>query len=105
MKEIYRDGSSIRIKLNGDLTSTKNVSFETEMLSIIKDETPTEVIVDLDGVRMVDSFGIKGLFAINNAISELDGKLRVINVSEDIYGLFTHMRMDTHFEITKETSE
>lgn len=100
MTEIFREGSAIQIKLDGDLTSTKNVSFETDMIAIINDESPKEVIVDLDGVRMVDSFGIKGIFAINNAINDIKGSLKLINVSEDIFGLFKYMRMDTHMEIS-----
>lgn len=101
MKEIVRDEAGVRIRLDDDLTSTKNVSFETEVISIINDESPKLVIIDLDEVKMVDSFGIRGLFSIHNAINQTEGKLRVINVSEDIYGLFKYMRMNTHFEVVK----
>ena len=105
MKETSNESSVVRVKLDGDLTSTKNITFEADMLSTIKETSPRNIIIDFGGVKMVDSFGIKGIFSINNAIKEIDGNLKLINVSEDIYGLFKYMRMDTHMDIVKKNNE
>ena len=101
MKEIIKDGGNIHVKLDGDLTSTKNVTFETEIISLIHTETPREIIINMDGVNMMDSYGIRQLLAIHTAIDGINGTLKVINLSEDIFGLLKYMRLDTHFYISK----
>ena len=101
MKEITRNGDSIHVKLRGDLTSTRNTSFEIEMIRMIQKDSPKELIIDFDEVKMIDSFGIRGLFSINENIGKVNGKLKAVNVSSVIYGLFVNMRLNTHFEISE----
>lgn len=105
MNEITRDGDKILIKLRGDLTSTRNTSFEIEMIKLINKDSPEELIVDLDEVKMIDSFGIRGLLTINETITKAGGKLKTINVSSVIYGLLVNMRLNTHFEVIEKKDE
>jgi anti-anti-sigma regulatory factor len=50
---------------------------------------------------MVDSVGIGVIIATHNSLDQKGGKLRVINIADDIYGLFSTMRLDRHFSVEK----
>jgi len=66
----------------------------------IVDEGVRELVVDLDGVRMVDSSGIGLLMAAHNTMSKVGGELAVIRASADLLALFQAMRMHQYFTIT-----
>ena len=63
------------------------------------EEGVKKLVVDLNGVEMVDSVGIGVLVAAHNSISKNGGHMSLSNVSQDIYNLFKTMRLDQHFEV------
>jgi anti-sigma B factor antagonist len=50
---------------------------------------------------MVDSVGIGVIIATHNSLNKVGGKLKVTNITKDIYTLFTTMRLDRHFTVEK----
>jgi anti-anti-sigma regulatory factor len=48
---------------------------------------------------MVDSVGIGVIIASHNTLNQADRKLKVINVTKDVYGLFTTMRLNRRFTV------
>jgi len=57
------------------------------------------LIVDLAGVRMVDSVGIGLFISAHNSLRKIGGVLVLINTSKDLLDLFTNMRLNQHFTI------
>ncbi len=98
MSEIVNQGNETIIKPGTDVVASMAENFKTELLSVIND-TSSEVVIDLDGVEMVDSVGIGVIIAAHNTLNQSDRKLKVINVTKDVYGLFTTMRLNRRFTV------
>ena len=100
MSDITKDGNQITVKPGKDVIASMASEFRAELNAQIQ-ESPEELIIDLSGVEMVDSVGIGVIIATHNSLDQKGGKLRVINIAEDIHGLFSTMRLDRHFSVEK----
>ena len=100
MSEIIRDEQRVTIRPGRDIVASMASEFRSELNGEI-DKGMEELTIDLDGVEMVDSVGIGVIIATHNTLDQQGSKLKVINIAEDIYGLFTTMRLDRHFTIEK----
>ncbi len=98
MSEIVNQGDQMIIKPGMDIVASMAGDFKNELLSAINDSSG-EVVIDLQGVEMVDSVGIGVIIAAHNTLNSSDRKLKVINVTKDIYGLFTTMRLNRRFTV------
>ena len=100
MSDITRDGQRVIVKPGTDIVASMANEFRAELNSLIQ-ESPQELEIDLAGVEMVDSVGIGVIIATHNSLDQKGGKLKVVNIAEDIYGLFSTMRLDRHFTVVK----
>lgn len=98
MSEITNQGNQIIIKPGSDIVASMAEDFKAELLSAINDSS-AEVVIDLDGAEMVDSVGIGVIIAAHNTLNQADRKLKVINVTKDVYGLFATMRLNRRFTV------
>lgn len=98
MSEIKKSENSIIVKPGKDLVASVVSEFSEELRPVIQN-APEEVVIDLDGVEMVDSLGMGVLIATHNSLLANNGLLKIINIKSDIYKAFTTMRLDHHFTI------
>ncbi len=98
MSEIVNQGNKTIIKPGMDVVASMAEDFKSELLSVIN-ESSSEVVIDLEGVEMVDSVGIGVIIAAHNTVKQSGGNLAVINVAKDVYGLFTTMRLNRRFTV------
>ncbi len=98
MSEIVNDGDQTIIKPSTDVVASMAEEFKGELLSAIN-SSEGEVVIDLQGVEMVDSVGIGVIIASHNSLSQNGRTLKVINVTKDIYGLFSTMRLNRRFTV------
>jgi anti-anti-sigma factor len=96
-KAVETSGEKV-IKPGKDIVASMAADFRQDLLKEVAGGVKN-LVVDLDGVEMVDSVGIGVLVAAYNSISKNGGHMAVSNVSEDIYNLFRTMRLDQHFEV------
>lgn len=98
MSEIVNEGNQTIIKPGTDVVASMAEDFKNELLTAINDSS-TELVIDLTGVEMVDSVGIGVIIAAHNTLNQADRKLKVINVTKDVYGLFATMRLNRRFTV------
>ncbi|MBF0102685.1 MAG: STAS domain-containing protein [Desulfobacterales bacterium] len=96
---IKKDGQGI-IRPGRDVVASMANEFKSEINTLIQ-ESSGDIVIDLKGVEMVDSVGIGVIIATHNSLNRLGRKLKVTNISKDIYGLFSTMRLDRHFTVEK----
>ena len=58
-----------------------------------------ELVLDFSKVDTVDSVGLGLILATHNTMKNSGGSLELINVSEEIYGLFHATGINRHLEI------
>ena len=98
MSEIVYQKSQTIIKPGMDVVASMAEDFKIELLSVIN-ESSADVVIDLEGVEMLDSVGIGVIIAAHNTLNQSDRKLKVINVVKDVYGLFATMRLNRRFTV------
>jgi len=98
MSEIIKNDDHVLVRPGTDIVASMAENFRSELQKIIEDEGK-DIIIDMDGVEMVDSVGIGVIIATHNTLGKIEKKLKVINIMKDIHTLFTTMRLDRHFVI------
>ncbi len=98
MSEIIMEGAKATIKLTEDVTATTEKNIRQSLRELVTGNVK-ELIVDLAGVRMVDSVGIGLFISAHNSLRKIGGVLVLINTSKDLLDLFTNMRLNQHFTI------
>lgn len=86
------------VQPGADIVASMADDFKSNLLQMVEKGIP-ELIIDFTGVDIVDSVGLGVVIATHNTLSNSGGKLKVINVSNDIYQLVKIMRLDQHFEV------
>lgn len=92
------DGT-LRLTLAGDLTATLVPTLQCALREAMTPEI-TELEVDLQHTRMLDSSGMSLLIAAANTLARRQGRIRVIQVSADILQLLQSMRLAQRLNVT-----
>ncbi len=100
MIKISKNGDQFIVKPGVDLVASMANEFRSQLQGLVQ-ESPKMIVIDLSGVKMVDSVGIGVIIATHNSLKKSDGELRLTNVANDIFKLFNTMRLDHHFTIEK----
>ncbi|MFZ5570096.1 MAG: STAS domain-containing protein [Thermodesulfobacteriota bacterium] len=98
MIEITKNEDHILVKPGRDLVASM-VSGFSEQIKTLMAESPKMIVIDLTGVRIVDSLGMGVLISTHNHLTKAGSSLKVINTPPDIYEAFVIMRLDHHFTI------
>lgn len=101
MTEIIKEGNKIIVKPSGDIVASMINNLKAELYDKIHGLSGLDMIFDLAEVDMIDSAGMSVILATHNSLSDAGGKLKVINVADNIYKLFTIMRLDKHFPVER----
>lgn len=98
MSQIMNENNQTIIKPESDVVASMAEEFKNELISAI-DSSSDEFVIDLDNAKMVDSVGIGVIIAAHNTLNQSGRMLKIINVSQDIYNLFSAMRLNRRFPI------
>jgi anti-sigma B factor antagonist len=100
MITISRDANRAVIRPPGDTIVAATIPELRQRMRTIVEEGVRDLVIDLDGIRMVDSTGIGLLIAAYNSLRKVGGSLALINASTDLLELFRFMRMHQHFSVS-----
>lgn len=98
MSDIIKQDNITILRPNQDVIASVVQEFREELRELVSGGI-SEIVIDLEGVEMVDSMGLGVIISTHNSLKKIGGKLTVTNVSVDIYKLFQAMRLDQHFEV------
>ena len=99
MSDIVQQAKQATVKPQQDIVAPTSEDFRKELLSSISGGV-RDLIIDLEGVQVVDSDGIAAFIATHKLLNEVGGKLTVCNASQDIWEFFRIMRLNNHFTVT-----
>ncbi len=100
MSEVLKEGENTVIRPGMSVVASMAEDFKQELQSVIN-ESQGKLVIDLLGVDMVDSVGLGVIIATHNTLTRNGRNLKVINVSNDIYTLFSTMRLNRRFQVEK----
>ena len=81
-----------------DLITTEAKNLKSEILKKINNGE-TKITIDTKNIEMIDSTGIGILLAAYNTVKEKEGSISIINLSDDLYELFSTMQLQKYFTI------
>jgi anti-anti-sigma factor len=87
------------IKLGEDIVAAKVEKLKEQLVTILN-EGAKEIILDIKGIEVIDSFGLGLIIATHNSLKEFGGTLKIKNASEKIFILFQTLRLDKQLEVT-----
>ncbi len=96
---IERKEKQCSILFQGDFTAPLIPELQTELKHHLE-EGVEEAVFDLGKTDMLDSSGIGLLIATCNSFGRKEGKVRVLNVSQDILGLLQSMRLVSRLNVS-----
>ena len=100
MIEVKREDKKAVIRLAGDgIVAASVPELRSQMRGVVQ-QGVRELVVDLTGIRMVDSSGIGLLISAYNSMRKIGGSLAIIHASAEILELFRAMRMHQHFSVS-----
>ncbi len=70
--------------------------FEKLELSAVK-----EIVIDMKGTTYIGSAGVGKLLLLYKNLSARNSRIRIINLSEDIYYLLADMELETIFSLSR----
>jgi anti-sigma B factor antagonist len=76
-----------------------------ELDSLIADNKPRNVLVNLSSVEFVSSAALNRLITYNNRIKKQGGQLKLCNLRPQIAGVFAVMRLDKLFDIREDEAK
>ncbi len=100
MSEVIREGENTVIRLGTNVVASIAENFKQKLLSVVN-TLEGKLIIDLAGVEMVDSVGLGVIISAHNTLTLKGSTLEIINASNEIYGLFSTMRLNRRFKVEK----
>ena len=88
-----------RLVLNGDLTASVIPSLRAALKTELE-QGADEIVFDLGKTVMLDSSGIGLLIATHNSLTRKQGKVRVVQASNDILRMLQSMRLAGRLNVT-----
>jgi len=100
MITVTREDKRAVVRPSGDNMVAATIPELRSKMRGILDEGVRDLVVDLEGVSMVDSSGIGLLISAYNSLRKVGGRLAVIHASAELLELFQSMRMHQHFSVS-----
>lgn len=71
------------VRLNGKLNKYTKNKLDEEVLPVILKHGIVNLVINLDKLTSIDTYGINALININSVVYSLNGKLTVCSISND----------------------
>ena len=98
LKEVSTDNDVLLIELNeGNLDASNAREFRDSIQLMMRERT--RVVLDMAGVKFVDSSGLGALISCLRLLNGREGDFRLCAMSKPVRALFELMRIDRVFNI------
>lgn len=98
------EGNIAILSLSGNMMGGPDTEKLHEKVKSLIDEGITKVVIDLKGVKWMNSSGLGALMACFGSLSNAGGKMKLANVAEKVKSIFMITQIVKFFE-TYETVE
>ncbi|MEM1030724.1 MAG: STAS domain-containing protein [Myxococcota bacterium] len=92
------EGEAVRLKISGEFDSLTAPELRTTFDEIAEAQPP-RVILDLSGLRLVDSSGVGAIVSLFKRVRANGGKFEVVGVQGQPKSIFKVLRLDKVFAL------
>jgi len=97
--KITLEESEAFIAVGGDIDEEGANQLKARLMELLP-KNPKEVTFDFAGVSFIGSTGIGKLLLFYKALSSKGGRIKIINMSQDLLTLFNVIKLDKVFEVS-----
>lgn len=98
-ESVSSDATETIVPLNRELSASTVEELQTALAKAL--EGPVlSLTLDFEQVEYIDSVGLSLLITVHGLMNKRGGRLRGVNLSPELFRLFTSMRLDRHFDLT-----
>ncbi len=90
---VTRDRTSCMLRIEGELDAVSTPTLKPSIGEITR-AAPSEVLVDLSGLRLIDSAGVGALVLLYKSVRSNDGTLSVFGVRDQPLAILKLLRLD-----------
>ena len=87
------DGDAVTVEIKGQLDSMTAPELRQSFESLVA-ERPAKVIVDLSGLRLIDSSGVGAIVSLFKQVRAANGSFTVVGVQGQPRSIFQVLRLD-----------
>lgn len=100
MLHIINDENIVIVSFDGvtRFNSTISQDVKNELSTIIQNQ-PTKLILDLEGIKFIDSSAFGTLVALVKLCRTNNSSIKLCNTSKDVNELFSVMQLDSIFDV------
>ena len=92
------------LKVDGKLERASTGALKNKVSELLKGDH-TRLILDMAGVRSVDSSGLGSLVAIPRTVTRHGGDIKIVHLQESVRAVFRLVRLENVFEIFGSTED
>ncbi|MFH1021475.1 MAG: STAS domain-containing protein [Pseudomonadota bacterium] len=100
--ETIQNGAQVRIVLQG-IVDEKGADELKKQVGQLNFDSVREVIIDCREVRHIGSSGIGKMLLLYKQLASKGGTLSVVNLPGPMFDLFTELKLNTLFSVTRST--
>ncbi|GEM_PF-630672 len=101
MSTIRKEGDKVFIIPGQDVVTPVIKDLQRELQEIVA-EKPAELVIDLEGVGLVDSTGLGLFIAAYNSLKQNQGRVTIINASGNVLDVLLTTHLNRIFNIVKD---
>lgn len=94
------DNDQARITIIGDIDDQGAAALKDKLVEL-QDKPIKIAVFDFAGVRFIGSTGIGKLLLFYKALASKAGKVKIINMSDDLHTMFSVIKLDKIFDLSK----
>ena len=88
-----------RISIAGDIDDDGAAILKNKLMEL-QGKVLKDVVIDFSGVNYIGSTGIGKLLLFYKTITQTQGAIKIVNMSEDLYKMFKIVKLDKVFELS-----
>ncbi len=97
--EIRRVGDITILDLHGTITFSKGNSELNETVSDLLASGQTKIVLNTQGVKLVDSQGIAEILKVHTSVAQKGGQLKITGLSTHLHDVLTTTKLILVFDI------
>jgi anti-sigma B factor antagonist len=101
--DTHKDGGVVQLALTGEFDLAALPAFEDHIAAVEK-EAPVAIVIDLTGLRFMDSSGLRALITADDRARKQQRRLAIVPGPPDVRRVFEITKLDSRLDLIEDAS-
>ncbi len=104
VQQVDRHGDTLVVTVAGDVDMRRSATFQRSLMELF-DHNPKRILIDLAGVRYIDSSGLASMVKLLSRVRQDELELCLCGLTDLVRSMLEITRLDTVFTICPSVAE